>query len=244
MRLIKAVKRITRLSAARRYFVDIHRRRIFDKALREFVSDPWASIHEDNDVLNRLIIGWANSDWSALDEYLVATIEEFSQTDGPVLECGSGLSTILLGILGKSTGRQIWTLEHSEEWATKVQRVLDELEISSVRIHVSPLRVYEDFSWYDPPLESMPRDFSLVVCDGPPGGGHGGRSGMLPIMRDYLAKHVSILLDDTVREDERELAKIWAKSLGATLDACGTEKSFAAIRTKPPMFQRQPGITK
>lgn len=229
----KTAKRIMRLSEARRYFVDAYRRRVFDKALREFVAEPWATMHSESDVLVRLMNGWGNTDWSASDEYLLATMDEFSRTDGPLLECGSGLSTIILGVLASTAGREVWTLEHSAEWAAKVSRVLEELEIDSVHLRVRPLKDYGTFSWYDPPLESMPRNFSLVVCDGPPGSSHGGRSGMLSIMRDYLTKYVSILLDDTIRHEEREIARFWAASLGTTVENCGVDNPFATIRVIP-----------
>ena len=135
-----------------------------------------------------------------------------------------------MGVLASATNREVWTLEHSSDWAARVSRELDELQIDSVHICVKPLKNYGEYSWYDPPLESIPRDVALAVCDGPPGGGHGGRSGMLPVMKEYLADNVAVLLDDTIRSDEKEIAKDWAEALNTTVIERGAEYPYAIIR--------------
>lgn len=230
-----AVGRASLLPDLRRYVAEAYRRRVFRRALREFMRDPWAALNRDSDVLERLIVGWGNTGWSAKSEYLSAVVDEFSRTDGPVLECGSGLSTIILAVLASVSGRVVWTLENSSEWAAKVSDELDCLGLESVRICTRPLKNYGPYSWYDPPLEEMPDTFSLVVCDGPPGSGHGGRFGMLPVMRDHLAPRLSILLDDTIRDDEKEIATRWSDVLGARVDIMGADQQFATIRTNPTL---------
>lgn len=232
--LVHRMKRVLRTSEIRLYVRQKRQRWIFDKALQEFSESPWAALNSHSGVLGRLVKGWGNQYWSADDEYLLAIIDEFSRTDGPVLECGSGLSTVILGVLAGVTGREVWTLEHDPEWAKKVEKVLNSLQLTSVRICVKPLKDYGDFAWYDPPLESMPADFSLVICDGPPGTGHGGRSGLLPVMKTYLAERVSILMDDVERDDEKALTAQWSESLPATVANLGVNHAFATIRAGQP----------
>jgi hypothetical protein len=147
-----------------------------------------------------------------------------------VLECGSGLSTLIIGAVAQMMSREVWTLEHLEFWATKVRSHLSRLDLKSVRLCVKPRRNYGDYSWYDPPLDEMPSDFGLVICDGPPGGVHGGRYGFLPIMKERIAQKAMILLDDTVRDEERAIAHMWAKSLNARLEFLA-DSTFVAIRT-------------
>ncbi len=77
--------------------------------------------------------------------------------------------------------------------------------------------------------DELPNDFSLVVCDGPPGVTRGGRSGMLPRMRTKLADKVSIFVDDTNREAEGALVKRWIGELGASLGRHGGGRGFARI---------------
>jgi len=229
---------MSRLGEVRRYFVGKYRQWVFDRALREFTSEPRSCLHPGSDVLSRLIYGWGNASWSALDEYLIATIEGIYRSDGPILECGSGLSTIILGVLGDNTGREVWTLEHHTEWGERVSNEITRIGVTSVHLCVNPLIDYGEYAWYDPPLAEMPRDFALVVCDGPPGSGHGGRYGMLPIMKDYLADGAIILIDDFEREDEKTIAQRWADSLGATVKERGAKKPFAEVRVSPKSNER------
>ena len=183
----------------------------------------------DNYVLHDLIYGWGNKPWSALPEYLAACIDQSLSTRGPIMECGSGLSTILVGAVAKRRGCSHWALEHSPEWATKVQRYLDRFEIDSVVLCSTPLKDYGEYCWYDAPLKSMPSDFSLVVCDGPPGSTKGGRYGLVPVMRERLKSCCVILLDDAHREHELAVARRWEGELGASSEIIGSIKPFIKI---------------
>ena len=73
----------------------------------------------------------------------------------------------------------------------------------------SPLRDYGAFSWYDPPLQELPDNFRLVVCDGPPGMTKGGRYGLLPVFGSRLPQGTVIVLDDADRPSEVELLNRW-----------------------------------
>ena len=158
---------------------------IFQRAMAQFLKNPKACAQPGNPVLQDLIYGWGNEAWSALDEYLAACIEHALATRGPILECGTGLSTLLLGVIAKRRNITHWALEHKPEWALKVQGYLDAYKLSTV-IHARPLKDYGDFCWYDAPLETMPDSFFLVVCDGPPSRTKGGRFGLIPVMRERL----------------------------------------------------------
>jgi hypothetical protein len=229
-RLWRLAKSILPIDSIRNYVRTTTQRSLLNRALDELSHDPWSALDVDNDIPRRLIEGWGNASWSTDDEYLIASIDELGRTEGPVLECGSGLSTIVLGIIARQMGREVWTLEHDAHWGEKVGKALAERGIANVRLCVNPLKNYGDFSWYEPPLDDMPRNFGLVICDGPPGKGHGGRSGFLPVMRDRIAARCTILLDDTIRDAERAIAQRWSDELGAPAEFCGRRKSFAAIR--------------
>jgi hypothetical protein len=117
-----------------------------------------------------------------MHEYASAFLQRAWTAKGPILECGSGLSTILLGLVADRTGNEVWSLEHSTFWAERVRSTLKRHNLQCVRLCQSELRNCGAYLWYDPPKDTMPKDFSLVVCDGPPGNTLGGRYGMLPIM--------------------------------------------------------------
>ena len=76
----------------------------------------------------------------------------------------------------------------------------------------------------------MPRDFNLVICDGPPGTTRGGRTGMLPIMRKQLAPHCRIFVDDVNRPDESAMLKRWAEQEGRQCNTYGKEKPYGVLQ--------------
>jgi predicted O-methyltransferase YrrM len=203
-----------------------HRDFVFKRAMKRFLSDPAACKQPGNPILIDLIYGWGNKGWSALDEYLASCIEHALTSSGPILECGSGLSTLLLGAIAQKQGRSHWALEHTPEWAARVQRYLNRYQLESVVLCSKPLKDYGDFCWYDAPLASMPDSFSLVICDGPPGFTKGGRYGLVPLMKERLKPGCVILLDDAEREQERTIAARWQAELGASFETLGPNKPF------------------
>lgn len=208
----------------------LHRDFVFRRAIRRFIRDPESCGVSGNQVLSDLIYGWGNESWSALDDYLAACIRHALGSNGPILECGSGLSTILVGAIAKKRRRSHWALEHSPEWAMRVQRFLTRFDLdSAVVLCASPLRDYGEFCWYDPPLESMPRAFDLVICDGPPGWTKGYRYGLVPIMKERLMPGCVILLDDAGREQERAVSERWKKELGASLAIRGSARPYVEM---------------
>jgi len=179
--------------------------------------------------LSELIKGWSNEGYAANLEYLEAVAQTSAKTQGPVLECGSGATTILLGLLCGKRNIEVWSLEHSDEWRHSVSEVLTNSGISAAHVCAAPLVEYENFVWYCPPLERMPKQFSLVICDGPPGGTKGGRYGLLPVMGDRLPPDSTILLDDAGRPGEAELIKKWQAETGFETDLIDTQENKYAV---------------
>lgn len=209
---------------------------VFWRAMRRFTRGLWQESRAiDHGVLAELVQGWGNK-WSAQHEYLAACLEQARDADGPILECGSGLSTILLGAVAQATGNTVVSLEHEPKYAFKVQHYLDKYHLTTVKLCVVPLSTYGEFDWYTPPpLDSLPEKFALVVCDGPPGITRGGRYGLVPVMLEKLRPDCTILLDDGAREGERETAERWAKLLGGVPEMAGTEKPYIRLKAAQPV---------
>lgn len=214
---------------SRQYLRAYHREFIFRYSMMRFIRNPQGIIDKNTDDISNLIYGWGNEGWSALEEYIQACLRFAMQSNGPILECGSGLTTLLLGVIAQRTGNTVWSLEHNPEWKEKVTTQLRRFRIKSVHLCLSQLKDYGDFSWYVPPLEKMPEKFAMVVCDGPPGDTPGGRYGLLPVMKSRLAPGATILLDDARREDEFATASRWVNELNSSFVILGTEKPFIKI---------------
>ena len=205
-----------------------HRQYVFRRAIRQF-SAVRDNVVVPQRILWDLIYGWGHPGGSVKLEYARAFLRHAWTTKGPILECGSGLSTILLGLVAETTGGEVWSLEHSPFWAKKVRSTLNKYKIGSVKLCESSLLNYGPYFWYDPPKDRMPKDFSLVVCDGPPGFTPGGRYGMLPIMRPHLEPGCTVLLDDAGRIGERQILARWAEELGTSYRIEGINKPFGVV---------------
>jgi hypothetical protein len=230
MNQLRSVAKSVLPSRIHRTLRKAYRDLVFRRAMKQFLKDPSACAQPGNPVVVNLIYGWGNEGYSALDEYLAVCINRALTTVGPTLECGSGLSTILLGSIAKKRGQGYWALENSPQWAKKVQSYLDKYKLDNVVLCSKPLKDYGDFCWYDVPLKSMPDRYFLVVCDGPPGDTKGGRYGLVPIMRERLVPTCVILIDDAEREQVIATARRWEAQLGAPFEIFGSIKPYIEMK--------------
>lgn len=175
------------------------------------------------------IFGWGNERWTAEAPYLCEVIHAAEKSRSSILECGSGLTTLMMGAIATRRGIHLHALEHNPDWHARVSDAVAAFGLTNVTVHLAPLRDYGSFDWYDVSLDALPSDFSLIVCDGPPGVTRGGRSGMLPIMRAKLASTFSILIDDTNRDGEGALAQRWENELRASRGRHAGGRGFARL---------------
>lgn len=181
----------------------------------------------------RLAYGWGNEGMAAGTEFLRAMYAMALATRGPVLECGAGISTVVLGLAADRTGSTVVSLEHDAFWAERVRVVVRGLRIRSVRVCHAPLASYGEFEWYKPSPGCLPDAISLVVCDGPPGDTVGGRYGLLPCVSDRLTAGSVILLDDVERAAELETLQRWAGELSAVPEVSEGERPYGVLRVPP-----------
>lgn len=187
------------------------RRSILFYAMRQLRRlEPTDNLPED--LVGRLIRGWGNPAWTANVGFMQALWKSARETRGPVLECGSGLSTLILGAAAERNGFEVTSLEHSAKWAEHVRSELRRYGLARrVRVCAAPLRNYDTYWWYGPDFSQMPDHIGLVICDGPPGTTGGGRYGLLPVMRGRLSEGCVVLLDDVHRGLERAVLERWVE---------------------------------
>lgn len=84
-------------------------------------------------------------------------------TDGPILEIGSGLSTIVMAAASKET---VWCFEHDERYAVSTRHMAHEAGVDNIALVACPLKD----GWYDvaDDLAELPERFALALVDGPP----------------------------------------------------------------------------
>jgi glycosyltransferase involved in cell wall biosynthesis len=199
------------------------------RALERIASLPPGQIPTP-EMLSELQAGWANDGFAARIDFLIEVAKQAATTSEPILECGSGMTTLLMGLLAGRRGVKVYSLEHIEEWRARVLDSIERFEIPNVEILLTPLRDFEGFAWYDAPLADLPNRFGLAICDGPPGETLGGRYGLWPMFGNRLPPGAVILLDDTERSGEAEVLRRWQKEAELNVSMRESkEGSFAVI---------------
>jgi predicted O-methyltransferase YrrM len=160
-------------------------------------------------LIEQLRSSWDNEGMAASTTLLQALARLIPQHRHGILECGSGLTTIVMGALTRGTGRRVVALEHMPDWALRVQGVLDRLGLGHVQVVHSALEEFEDFAWYEVEPTHIAGPFDLVLCDGPPARTFGGRRGLLPRMQSLLEPGAVILFDDPNVPSEQETLRTW-----------------------------------
>ena len=206
-----------------------HHRARFRQLIRRVVADPGLPQREPA-IVSTLGALWGNGSWSASTDYLTTAMARAVGGTGPILECGSGLSTILVAAVTRGTGRRLISLEHLDMWADRVATELRVAGLSHARVLHAPLTTHSGYDWYDVP-EALPTGISLVLCDGPPGATHGGRSGLLPECWGQFDDDVEILLDDAGRAGEQEVIDRWTADYPVSSTVVSTARNpFAVLR--------------
>ena len=175
------------------------------------------------EVADRLHYGYGNEGWSASQDFLIGLVAAAWETTGPIVECGCGLSTLLLDHIAGRQGRTVISLEHDPAWAAIMRKRVG----PHVQVVAAPLQSYDGFDWYAP--VSLPSGIGLVICDGPPSATKGGRFGLLRRLRALLAPDCRILLDDCIRADERRILADWAHITGGTATISADARPYGTL---------------
>ena len=163
----------------------LHRAHVLRTALGQFDRRMGGTDPIPMQLVADLIYGWGNEGWSAKPELLSYVLEEFRSFRGTALECGSGVSTLLLTTIARRTGARLISLEHDSRWFEFIRERSRKLGLPGGGLVHAPLKNFGGHTWYDTD-ERLPNDagFDLVLCDSPPESTNGGRYGLLPRIND------------------------------------------------------------
>lgn len=161
------------------------------------------------------------SDWALRPEALAALVSELERGRREVVECGSGVSTIVLARALRDRGGRLAALEHDPGWAAFVRSWLEREGLDQVAMLIeAPLRPHplalDGLDWYEQAaLALLPDDgIELLLVDGPPAGEPGlgkSRYPALPAMAERLAHDALVVLDDIDRPGETQVLAAWER---------------------------------
>lgn len=174
--------------------------------------------------------GWAGSP----DFLLMVARQTLKQHPERVVECSSGVSTLVLARCMQMNGRgHVFSLEHEAVYAEKTRALLKEFGLEAFATVVyAPLVRVQDRQWYD--LAMLPdaaKPIELLVIDGPPAAlGPLARYPALPELEAALAEHCVVMLDDAGRPDEKEIVARWLQEFpGFRSEYLPFEKGLAIL---------------
>lgn len=183
-------------------------------------------------LLGSLVYHWGNAGYSADSAYLRQLLDmAYSSKNMTILECGSGLSTLLVGLVADRNGHKLFALEHHPEWATKVQTELDKAGVQAAVVKLCPIIQYGEFDWYDVGNIDLPSNspIDFVICDGPPAQTRGGRIGLPYVMSERLKAGCLVIADDTHRPMEKEVLRDWKTNFSFSTDIVRSGPHFTAL---------------
>jgi hypothetical protein len=190
---------------------------------------------------------WGNEGFSGDTRYLIEAIDLLREARGTVVECGSGATTILAGVLAERFRFHVVCLEQSPEWAAHVGRTLVREQLHRVAVLETPLVEYDGFAWYDLRHVDVPDPIDLIICDGPfiddswPESVRSSwRYGVLPFAWDRGVP--TILLDDYDDELAPAVLARWRREFGVRSQIV-SDDSGDCVRIWQPEFRTRDGST-
>lgn len=153
----------------------------------------------------------ANNNYAADPGVLALLVGVARKCRGPIIETGSGLSSLAMGAVSDS---QVYSLEHVDFYAGQTISWCESAGVSNVGVCYAPLK---DF-WYDVDRFDLPKKFALGFCDGPP-----RLYGTRMRFFDVIAPRCSAVVVDDIKQDIKYARKVeeWGLAHGFSMTILG-----------------------
>jgi predicted O-methyltransferase YrrM len=149
-----------------------------------------------------------------------------------VVECGSGVSTVVLArLLAERGSGRITAVEHDPAWAVRIEGMLEREGLLGIaRVVLAPLRD----GWYAADdVAQVPDAIDLLVVDGPPADTAElaqARHPALGRLQDRLTEEAIVVLDDIGRAGERAVLERWQAETAWTFERLEDEAIAVGVR--------------
>ena len=153
--------------------------------------------------------------WAGSPDFLLAVADEvLARKPGTVMECSSGVSTLVVARCLQLNGAgHVYSLEHDLKFASKTRKLMDQYGLSNWgTVLDAPLQTeHTETPWYNE--EVIPQELAridMLIVDGPPTSTAAlARFPALPRLMSRMADRFIVLVDDADRDDEAEMLKRW-----------------------------------
>ena len=113
---------------------DFDRAELLRRAVKRLVRGRAPSVYST--LWTDAVFGWGNEKWSADEMYLAEVVRSAEKTNGSILECGSGLTTVLMSAVAARRGLHLHALEHNEGWHARVRQAVREMGGTTTTVHL------------------------------------------------------------------------------------------------------------
>jgi hypothetical protein len=157
--------------------------------------------------------------WAASPDFLLVCVDQLlERRPAVVVECGSGLTTLVLALAIEQhqLPTRIVSLEHQDSYAVRTRELLERHGVAGhAEVRLAPLAptslADHDTPWYDEAALAGLEEIGMLLVDGPPTGtGPLARYPAVPLLLDHLAERCVILMDDMFRDSDRTTAELWS----------------------------------
>jgi len=146
--------------------------------------------------------------YGALADLLLLAVLAARKANGPILEIGSGLSTILMAAAAPE--QTVWCIEHDPIWAERLKEMAYEAGTTNINLCTQPIKD----GWYDLSDIELPDQFALALVDGPP-----RRLGSrMPFYERLAGRCDAIVVDDVHDPTYADDITTWASQNGRQVD--------------------------
>ncbi|WP_426241020.1 class I SAM-dependent methyltransferase [Psychrobacter sp. TWP2-1-2] len=160
-----------------------------------------------------------------------------------IVEFGSGASTLVIAdALSQNGGGKLFSIEHSEHYGAQTISQLEQNSLNrwvDLRIgglepwdaeHINHNDASKPSLWYPKSLLQNIENINLIWVDGPPGNICAySRYPALPALSSQLSDSVEVWMDDTVRQEERDICEDWAQNNGFNIQYYPLEKGLGRL---------------
>lgn len=182
--------------------------------------------------------------WASSPDVLVRLHTHIMETKPKVIiEFGSGASTLVIAdALSQNGTGKLFSIESSEYYGAQTLSQLQQNHLQDwVDLRIGELETWdaehinsEDANkpslWYPKSLVKNIKNIDLIWVDGPPGNTClYSRYPALPALFDQLSSRIEVWMDDTVRNEERDICENWAKKYGFDVHYYPLEKGLGRL---------------
>ena len=183
-------------------------------------------------------------DWAASPDLLLHLVQHAQKTQPTtIMECGSGVSTLVLSRCLSKIGRgHVLSLEHNPGFAQQTRDNLARAGLADwatvIDAELVPYRFGgQDYLWYS--TKELPANLAvdLLLIDGPPSVTcRNARYPAGPVLFKLLSARGVVFLDDADRVEERETLSLWAGEFpNLKQERLGLEKGLVVLAAANPL---------